>query len=159
VAQQSAECIFCKIIAGELPCRKIYEDEKALGILDINPRFSPGQCLVIPKKHAERFYDLENDEIAELFKAVKIVAKKLEKVFAPPRYRICMLTSGRAVPHTHVFLFPSSSSLKSAVFEGFIEIIEANIRIMREWSDDKLDAMLERIEGGIPIGDVGGTTG
>lgn len=151
MAEQGTQCVFCQIISGESNSRKIYEDEGVIAILDIKPRLAPGQCLVIPKKHVEQFYDLDDDEVADLFKAVKVVAKKMTRVFAPPRFRICTLTSGRTVPHAHVFLFPSS---EDGVLDKFFETSSALAATIKESSDDKLDLMAQKIKEASPIEDV-----
>ena len=58
-------CIFCKIVAGEIPCHKVYEDEAVFGFLDIGP-LTPGHCLLIPKGHFQNIFDVPPDVIAEL---------------------------------------------------------------------------------------------
>lgn len=60
-----SDCIFCKIIAQEIPCHKIYEDEYLLAFLDINP-VSYGHTLIIPKKHAENILDVWNDDLTRI---------------------------------------------------------------------------------------------
>ncbi len=68
------ECIFCKIIRGELPCHKIYEDEKILAFLDINP-ISKGHTLIIPKEHYVDIFDIPKD----LLKYISSISQKLSK--------------------------------------------------------------------------------
>ena len=64
------ECIFCKIINGEIPSKKIYEDENVLAFLDINPS-SPGHTLVVPKKHILDFQEIDDDDLLNLMKICK----------------------------------------------------------------------------------------
>ena len=64
------DCIFCKIASGTIPCNKVYEDEKTLAFLDINP-VSKGHTLVIPKEHAEKIYDLSKENIDAVMQTVK----------------------------------------------------------------------------------------
>ena len=66
------DCIFCKIINGEIPCYKIYEDDIVIAFLDINPLVL-GHTLIIPKKHYQDIYDIDNDTLTHIFG----VAKKL----------------------------------------------------------------------------------
>nr|MDO8082514.1 HIT domain-containing protein [Candidatus Freyarchaeota archaeon] len=73
------ECLFCKIFRGEVESRKVYEDDTNIAILDINPRMHECQVLVIPKTHVEQFYELNDEELASLFKAVKEVALIIKK--------------------------------------------------------------------------------
>ncbi len=77
------DCILCKIARHEIESRTIYEDQYTVGVLDIKPRFAKGQCVVFPKKHVARVYDLEDEDALWLFKGIKVVAKKIEKLFNP----------------------------------------------------------------------------
>lgn len=72
------ECLFCKIISGEIPCYKIYENDYVLAFLDINPD-SDGHTLIIPKKHYTDIDDIDNDTLSEIFKAAKLIKKMLEE--------------------------------------------------------------------------------
>lgn len=107
----SEECIFCKIIEGEGSARKLYEDETTLCILDIAQivsdagEFVPGRCLAIPKRHVAWFYDLEDEEVGQLFVAAKIMARKIKRVFNPDF--VTVFIRGQRVPHAHVILQPS----------------------------------------------------
>ncbi len=92
--------IFSKIIAGEIPCYKIYEDEKTLAFLDIHPE-TPGHTLVIPKVEVDKLYDLEMEDYLAVMKTVKILASRMEKVLGR---RTLMKVIGTDVPHAHVHL-------------------------------------------------------
>ena len=94
--------VFSKIVKGEIPCYKIYEDEKNLAFLDINPE-SKGHTLVIPKVEVDKIYELEDEDYASLFSAVKKVARRMEEVFGA---RTFMKVVGTDVPHAHVHLMP-----------------------------------------------------
>ena len=76
VANIMQDSIFTKIIKGEIPCHKIYEDDKTFAFLDIHP-IQPGQILVVPKKQIADFYDLDNEDYVAFFGTVKKIAKKL----------------------------------------------------------------------------------
>jgi len=67
------ECLFCRIVRGEIPAKKVYEDQNSLAFLDINPR-NPGHTLIIPKKHFETLFDVPDGEGGKLFSAIKKVA-------------------------------------------------------------------------------------
>ena len=97
------DCLFCKIIKGEIPCHKVYENEKFLAFLDINP-INEGHTLIIPKKHSEYVFDLSDKEYSELFLEAKNIAKYLKK--ATNAKRIGIIVEGFAVPHTHIHLVP-----------------------------------------------------
>ncbi len=92
--------IFSKIIAGEIPCYKIYEDEKTLAFLDIHPE-TPGHTLVIPKVEVDKLYDLEMEDYLAVMKTVKILASRMEKILGR---RTLMKVIGTDVPHAHVHL-------------------------------------------------------
>ena len=143
MAELSPDCIFCKIIKGEASSRKVYEDEEVLAILDIVPRFAEGQCLIIPKRHVEYFYDLDDDEVACLFKVVKIVANKIEGAFG--RGNVAMLARGRTVSHAHIILFPSTGE---GVMDKFMDSMRAyRIYLTEKSSDDELNLMWGKIKG------------
>ena len=92
--------IFSKIIAGEIPCYKIYEDEKTLAFLDIHPE-TPGHTLVIPKVEVDKLYDLEMEDYLAVMKTVKMLASRMEKILGK---RTLMKVIGTDVPHAHVHL-------------------------------------------------------
>ena len=72
------DCLFCKIIKGDIPCYKIFENDYVLAFLDINPD-SDGHTLIVPKKHFIDLDDIDNDYLTEIYKSAKIVKKLLEE--------------------------------------------------------------------------------
>jgi histidine triad (HIT) family protein len=135
-----SDCPFCKIFAGKIQTRKIYEDENTVAILDITPRFAQGQCVVTHKKHVEQFYELEDNEIAELFKTVKVVANKLKKAFNP-KY-VCLFSRGQLIPHAHVIVFPSSPL---GVLDGVFDSLLTSHQLTKESTDSNLDEVAKKI--------------
>lgn len=101
-------CIFCKIVKGEIPSYKVWEDENFLAFLTINPHTS-GHTLVIPKEHTEYLYDMSDEKLSELFKATKPLAQKLQQVFQPQSGKIGVIVAGLEVPHVHVHLIPMNT--------------------------------------------------
>ena len=102
------DCVFCKIVNGEIPCSKVYEDEKILAFLDISP-VNKGHALVIPKKHFETLLDVPDDLLGDLMKAVKKVAKAVIKVAETDGFNLMQsnkTTAGQAVPHFHIHIIP-----------------------------------------------------
>lgn len=95
--------IFSKIIAGEIPCYKIAENENYLAFLDIFP-LRKGHTLVIPKKEIDYIFDLDNETYLGLMSFSKTVAEAIKK--AIPCQRISMGVFGLEVPHAHVHLIP-----------------------------------------------------
>lgn len=98
--------IFSRIIAGEIPSYKIYEDEKTYAFLDINPE-SKGHTLVVPKAEVDKIYDLEDEDYHALWASVKKVARRIEEVSGR---RVVMKVVGTDVPHAHVHLMPMDES-------------------------------------------------
>jgi len=94
--------IFTKIISGEIPSYKIYEDEKTYAFLDINPE-TKGHTLVVPKVEVDKIYELGDEDYQALWAAVKKVAAHMEEVTGR---RVVMKVVGTDVPHAHVHLMP-----------------------------------------------------
>ena len=95
--------IFSRIVAGEIPCYKIAENERYFAFLDISP-LTPGHTLVIPKREVDYLYDLNDVEIAEINVFAKKVAEAIRK--AVPCKRIGLAVIGLEVPHAHIHLIP-----------------------------------------------------
>lgn len=94
--------IFTEIINGEIPSYKIYEDEKTLAFLDINPEVK-GHTLVVPKVEVDKIYELDDENWVALWATVKKVARHMEEVTGR---RVVMKVVGTDVPHAHVHLTP-----------------------------------------------------
>jgi len=94
--------VFTKIIKGEIPSYKIYEDDKTMAFLDIHPEVW-GHTLVIPKNEVDRVYDLADEDYAALMKTAKKLAQHMEKVTGK---RIVWKIVGTDVPHAHIHLEP-----------------------------------------------------
>lgn len=101
------DSIFTRIIKGEIPCHKIYEDDKTFAFLDIHP-VQPGHILVIPKTQIDHIWDLSDDDyLAVMATAKKIAAHQRQQL---PVDRIGVQIMGLDVPHAHVHLIPFSTS-------------------------------------------------
>ena len=94
--------IFTKIIEGEIPSYKIYEDDKTYAFLDINPE-TKGHTLVVPKVEVDKIYELADEDYTALWASVKKVAQHMEEVTGR---RVVMKVVGTDVPHAHVHLMP-----------------------------------------------------
>ena len=94
--------VFTKIINGEIPCYKIYEDDKTFAFLDIHPE-TMGHTLVIPKKEVDKIYDLEDEDYEALMSTVKKLSKHMEQKLGT---RTLWKVIGTDVPHAHVHLLP-----------------------------------------------------
>jgi len=102
------DCIFCKIVRGEIPSSKVYEDENIFAFLDIAP-VHKGHTLVIPKEHFETILDIPEEELKELILAVKKIAIAVEKSVGADGFVITMSNkkaAGQVVPHAHFHIIP-----------------------------------------------------
>lgn len=96
-------CIFCKILKGEIPSVKIWEDEKYFAFLDINP-INAGHTLLIPKKHKEYLFDLKDEDYGELILNAKKIAQILKNKLNSKK--VGVIVEGFLVPHIHIHLVP-----------------------------------------------------
>ena len=104
--------IFSKIIAREIPCYKVAEDQNHIAFLDVNPN-AKGHTLCVPKKEVDKLFDLDAQAFSELMEFSRAVALGLRK--AVPCKRIGMTVIGLEVPHVHVHLIPLKD-MKDATF-------------------------------------------
>ena len=105
------DCIFCKIILGEIPAEKLFQDEKTIVFLDINP-VNEGHCLVVPKTHVAWFHDLSREEANALIEATQKTAKAILKALNCRSYNLVLNASsiaGGDVPHVHFHVIPRNS--------------------------------------------------
>ncbi|HVM76598.1 MAG TPA: HIT family protein [Candidatus Paceibacterota bacterium] len=106
--KSNPDCLFCKIVAKQIPAQTIYEDDHVLAFLDIHPR-TTGHTMVIPKYHAPRIIELPNEEVGPLFLAVKHTAELLNDKLQCDGATIGMnqgRASGQEVDHLHVHVMP-----------------------------------------------------
>jgi histidine triad (HIT) family protein len=96
-------CIFCKIIRGEVPTHFIYENEFVVAFSDIHP-VAPGHTLVIPKQHHQWFYEVPGELATEWFSAAQFIALKLKDDMCADYVRLGIV--GKDVPHAHIHLVP-----------------------------------------------------
>ena len=102
------DCIFCRIIRGEIPSQKVYENEVVLAILDINP-IAFGHTLVLPKAHRETFNDLPPDVLGELVVRAQQVARGVVRATGAQGFNLLMNNgkcSGQAIAHAHWHVIP-----------------------------------------------------
>lgn len=102
------DCLFCKIIRGEIPSQKVYEDERSFAFLDIGP-VNLGHTLIVPKEHHQDFAAMPEEEVGTLFVAVQRVAKAAAAAVGAPGFNIGIntgTTAGQVVMHAHVHVMP-----------------------------------------------------
>ena len=105
--------IFAKILRGELPCHKVYEDDKVFAFLDIMPR-APGHTLVLPKAAARNLLDVEADDLAAVAKAAQKIAKAAMRVFSADGITIQQFNEGaggQVVFHLHIHVIPRKAGV------------------------------------------------
>jgi len=109
-----ADCIFCQIVKGDVPCFKVYEDDSFLGFLDISP-FSPGHTILIPKIHYRWVYDVSR--VGQYWESANLIAHSILKIIKPDY--ISFWTFGNEVEHAHIHIVPRFNGDK---FTGLIKL-------------------------------------
>jgi histidine triad (HIT) family protein len=100
------ECIFDQIIAGEIPCHKVFENENTLAFLDIKPH-AKGHTVVVPKKHVVRVFEME--DFGDFMEDVKKVMEILDNKLNPSGFNVGWNhnhSAGQVIPHLHIHIFP-----------------------------------------------------
>ena len=104
------DCIFCKIVNGAIPVKKLYETQSSLAFLDAFP-LAQGHTLVIPKNHYDKVQKMNKQDNSDLFEAVRVMAGKLESISTSVLIAVHNgKESGQEIPHVHVHLIPRNSS-------------------------------------------------
>ncbi len=103
-----ADCLFCKIIAGEIPCVKLFENDETLAFMDINPA-NEGHALVIPKEHATDVYAVSDAAITATVKTAKKIAAAIDKTLNPDGLNLLQCNgpaAAQSVFHFHMHVLP-----------------------------------------------------
>ena len=117
--------IFSKIIAGEIPCYKIAENEKFFAFLDIKP-MSIGHVLVVPKVEVDYLFDLDDSTLADMIVYSKGIAKAMAKAISCKR--IGMMVVGMEVPHAHIHLIPINKEADMSLANPRLDLTEQNLK-------------------------------
>jgi histidine triad (HIT) family protein len=107
-------CTFCKIVAGEEPASRVYEDDRAIAFLDIRPA-NEGHALVVPRSHYENIHDIPEEELAHLFTVVKKIATAVKKSTEADGISVFQnngRAAGQIVFHIHVHVIPRFDAQK-----------------------------------------------
>ncbi len=108
---QSADCLFCKIVRGEIPCARVYETEEVLAFLDIAPA-APGHVVIVPKAHYPPLLDVPEDLGCALLGAVKQVGRAAMAACGATGFNVAVNTfesAGQVVFHAHIHVIPRQS--------------------------------------------------
>lgn len=117
------DCIFCKIVKGEIPCYKIYEDEDILAFLDVNP-VGLGHTLIIPKKHFLDLMEIDNDVLGKIMNKSKEIAKLLvEKLDADGFTLVQNNGIAQEVKHFHLHVIPKYKKKRTMKIEDVYNLI------------------------------------
>ncbi len=107
-----SDCIFCKIVAGEIPSAKVYEDDNCLAFLDIGP-LADGHVLIVPKEHYEQITDMPPEQVAALTQPIPQIAQAVIKATGAAGFNILQnngQVSGQEVMHVHVHIIPRAEA-------------------------------------------------
>jgi histidine triad (HIT) family protein len=138
------DCIFCKIVRGEIPSFKVYEDDRVFAFMDINP-ISDGHTLIIPKIHAENIWEMTAEDLSAVMAAAKKIAEVIQETLQPEGLA-CLQLNGRAVNqvvmHYHFHLIPRSKGEGPLTMTQW-ELVPGNMEkigeVARRISDRLLD--------------------
>lgn len=114
------DCIFCKIIKGEIPAYKIYEDKDLIAILDIAP-INPGHILLIPKKHFQLLEELPDETLEKIILTAKKIIPKIKKIVKSDAVNFSLndgKIAGQLIPHVHFHIMPRFKGDGHKLFEG-----------------------------------------
>ena len=130
------DCIFCKIIAGDIPAKIIKETEHSVSFLDAFP-VAKGHTLVIPKNHREKIQDLNEEENKDLFSLVHEMTSKVDSITGATLLAVHNgKEAGQEVPHVHVHLIPRSKSDSAgsvhSMFGSTLTLTESEIKNLHE---------------------------
>jgi len=135
-----ADCLFCKIIAGEIPCFKLFENDDTLAFMDINPA-NEGHALVIPKEHATDVYTVSDAAIAATVATAKKIAAAIDKTLNPDGLNLLQCNgpaAAQSVFHFHMHVLPRRKGDELKLNWG-----------LRPGDMDAIGALAERIRGNV----------
>ena len=112
MTEADSDCIFCKIVAGEMPAKIVDSDERTVAFMDINPA-TEGHALVIPRTHAKDLMEISDDDLAATTLAARRLARKMEATISPDGYNVlncCRPAAWQTVFHFHLHVVPRYES-------------------------------------------------
>ena len=136
----SSRCIFCRIVRGEAPAHRVYEDDRVLAFLDIHPS-APGHTLIIPKAHVARIEDMHEADAEALFRTLHGLMGPIQAAVEAPSSTVGVNNgpeSGQEVPHVHIHIIPRFRGDRGGIIQGLA-------RSGRRSSEDEMRRIAERI--------------
>ncbi|MCK4729975.1 MAG: HIT family protein [Candidatus Aenigmarchaeota archaeon] len=133
------DCLFCKIVKGEIPTLKVYENSSVLAFLDVNP-CSLGHTIIIPKKHYQKIEDIPEGKINELFSVITKLVKIIPEIVGTTDCNIGLNNgkfAGQEVPHVHFHIIPRFEGDKGSSIQGLVRM---------EVDKQKLPELAEKIK-------------
>lgn len=106
------DCLFCKIVSGEIPSARVYEDARAVAFLDIQPN-NPGHTLLVPKDHARNILDIKEETLCGIMPALKKLSRAIKNAVSADGLNIAMNNepaAGQIVFHAHIHIIPRFSN-------------------------------------------------
>ena len=138
MAAADPDCLFCKIVAGQIPAQIVDSDDHTVAFMDINPA-TPGHALVIPREHSPDLMEVPDADLENTIRAARRLAKRMEEVLAPAGYNLlnsCRQAAWQTIFHFHVHVIPryEDDPLKLPWLPG-------------EGDEDEIAAIAERLRG------------
>jgi histidine triad (HIT) family protein len=137
-----SDCIFCKIIKGEIPCFKIFEDDNVLAFADINP-ISRGHILIIPKRHIENMWEATEEELVTVMRTAKKLVHAIKDAINPDGVAVLQLNGkavNQVVMHYHFHLIPRSKEEGKLSMTEW-ELIPGNMEEIKQIAGKITDAI------------------
>lgn len=137
------DCVFCKIVRGEIPCFKVYEDERVLAFEDINP-ISEGHTLIIPKNHAENLWEISPEDLTAIHLASQKLIQAIRDALGPDGVAVLQLNgrgANQVVMHYHLHLMPRRAGGPELSVTGW-EFKEGDMDVIRQTAE-KIAAALK----------------
>ena len=128
------DCLFCKIAKGEVPSKKVYEDENAIAFLDINPA-NRGHCLVVPKKHSENIYDIDDNTLEKVIIIAKNLSKLIKEKLECNGVNLVQNNerhAGQIVNHFHIHIIPRYENDNVVITYQRVQLSDADFEDVRK---------------------------
>jgi histidine triad (HIT) family protein len=136
------DCIFCKIVKGEIPCFKVYEDDRVIAFLDINP-IAEGHTLIIPKKHAENLWEIPGEDLSAIHLASQKIIQAIREALNPTGVAVLQLNGrgvNQVVMHYHLHLMPRSADSPELPVSCW-DLKEGDMKAIQETSEKIASAL------------------